>query len=194
MSREVINKEIPYEAYAFAGRRRAARGMVLSAAMFMPLTITVVSCEFRSIDFNQRIGGHLYLAANASTIDLAKSELDAAISGIEESGLTNGSTHVLWKTPQTDIWFWYKNLTSSRDELGKAGKDTSQLERTNVLMKLRETILDHGENGRDVLSCPHNLHLYPDNTFYAVSVLAGLALLLYGGVMFPYYFGKYSYY
>ena len=118
------------------------------------------------VEFNQNCTGYLKQAADANTIELAIDRLDKAIDYVELQDWTDGYTSVLWKTEDENIGFWYKNLKASRVELEKA-LCSSQMEQTNVLMKLRETLTDNNENGT-YITYPDGLWKYPHNMEFAV--------------------------
>jgi hypothetical protein len=128
---------------------------------------------YKSVLIKQNVTGHLKRAADANTIELAKQELAFAISYLEKNDLTSGYTSVLWKTPDEDIGFWYKNLIASKGELDNY-KGNATLEKTNLLMKLRETLVDEGEK-TDVTS-PKGLSVFPHNKLWAFLII--LALLI----------------
>jgi len=116
-----------------------------------------------SISFDRQIGGHLKRAADANTIELALSEMNTAVTKMEEKGLTSGYTSIVYRTPDEDIGFWYKNLKASRDELASLPTaTTTPLERSNMLIKLRETLLDQGKSGVSV-TAPEGISRYPNN-------------------------------
>ena len=117
---------------------------------------------YKRIDFKQNCSGRLERAANANTVDLAVKELDAAIRYAEAKNCTTGYTSVIYKTPDEDVAYWYNNLCASRQELLNLSDSTSTLEKTNTLMKLRETLTDTGENGTRVIY-PTGLQFYPHN-------------------------------
>lgn len=118
------------------------------------------------VEFNQNCTGYLKQAADANTIELAIDRLDKAIEYVELQDWTDGYTSVLWKTEDENIGFWYKNLKASRVELEKA-LNSSQMEQTNVLMKLRETLTDNNENGTHI-TYPDGLWKYPNNMEFAI--------------------------
>ena len=122
---------------------------------------------YNRVDYNIECGGHLKRAADANTVDLAKQELQTALAYIESHNMTSGYTSVLYKTPSEDVGFWYSNLMASFNELAYVKKDASQLETSNLLMKLRETILDQGKEGSSVTE-PDGISIYPNNTTYAI--------------------------
>ena len=128
------------------------------------------------IEFNQNCGGYLKQAADANTAELALERLDKAVKYAEGRGLTNGYTSVFYKTEDDNIGYWYKNLKACQKELQEViGK--SQLEQTNVLMKVRESLTEDGENGTE-LTVPGGIARYPNNVFYGFLML--LAALLFG--------------
>lgn len=122
---------------------------------------------YKHIDFNQNCSGRLERAANANTVELAVKELDAAIQYAEDNGYTTGYTSVIYKTPDEDVEYWYNNLCASRQELINLSDSTSTLEKTNTLMKLRETLTDTGENGTRVIY-PDGLQFYPHNFLWGI--------------------------
>ena len=122
---------------------------------------------YKRIDFKQNCSGRLERAANANTVELAVKELDAAIQYAEAKGFTTGYTSVIYRTPDEDVGYWYNNLYASRQELVNLPDSTSTLEKTNTLMKLRETLTDTGENGTKVIY-PIGLQFYPHNFLWGV--------------------------
>lgn len=134
---------------------------------------------YKYVVFEQNCGGYLKRAADANTIETAKAELDKSIKYLEENGMTKGYTSIFYRTPDEDIEFFYNNLKASSVELSKVDSTTTSLEKTNILMKLRETLLDDGEKGTTV-TCPDGLSKYPSNTMYFYLGLLGIALLIMG--------------
>lgn len=113
--------------------------------------------------------GHLKLAADANSLKLARQELQTAITYLEQNNYTKGSTAIIFNNPSKDVGFFYNNLVSTRDTVDVELKRTniSELEISNVLMKLRETVLDHGEKG-DQVTQPPGLAVFPNNLGMAV--------------------------
>ncbi len=60
----------------------------------------------------------------------------------------------------------------------KVDSTTPSMEKTNLLMKLRETLLDNGDNG-DNLTVPRGLSRYPNNGLWCV-LTWGASLILVG--------------
>lgn len=116
---------------------------------------------FLNIQFDRKCEGHLKRAAYANTIEVAKKELAMAINYMEKEGLTSGYTSILYTTPDEDVGFWYENIKSAYQELEQVNPDATQLEKTNVLMKLRETLMD----GNSV-TVPSGIYKHPNNFVY----------------------------
>lgn len=131
-------------------------GLVLSAAW---CTTRIVL----GITWSVNCTGRLKRAADANTIELASEELTAALSYIDKSlPQKTGYTSIIYNSPSEDVGFWVKNLTQSLTELKSVSPDASQLEKSNVLMKLRETLLDSTEHGTRV-TCPRGISVFPHN-------------------------------
>lgn len=147
------------------------------------LTITCGNI-FKNYDANCNYLGYLKRAADANSVEIANEELSKALSYLEENNITKGSTAILFKSPAEDVGFWYKNLKASQKELSSLAPDSSSLEKSNVLMKLRETILDSGEKGQ-VLTAPSGIEYFPNNglwllaNFVLVFSILGLIFLLH---------------
>ena len=106
-------------------------------------------------------------AADANTVDMAKDELKTVIDYLDAHNMTEGYTSILWTTPDADVGFWYKNITTSYDELCSLSDTASGLERSNMLIKLRETLIDHGGEGGDSVTQPSGIAIFPNNVMYA---------------------------
>ncbi len=132
----------------------------------------------KSVEFKRNVSGLLKRAAAANTIQLADEELSKAIQYLEKNKMTSGYTSILYETPDEDIDFWYRNLKASQNELQTLNSD-SALEKANVLIKLRETII-----GKSRVTVPDGLSVYPNNKFWAflmsIAILAGFI-----GIMIP---------
>lgn len=133
------------------------------------------------IEFKQNCSGYLERAANATTTETARKELKTATKYLEQNSLTIGYTSVLWKTPSEDVGFWYDNIKAAEKELEKVTENTTALEKTNILMKLRETLMEKGKDS-DNITVPSGLSIYPNNllmgilfwiTFLPLAISAG---------------------
>jgi hypothetical protein len=131
------------------------------------------------IHYSQDCGGYLKRAGDANTVELAEKELTRAVNYVEANKLTSGYTSVVYRTPDEDMEFWYNNLKASQKELRELSPEATQLEKTNVLMKLRETLLDDGQ----MVTAPDGVSVYPANAALGVlGILSTLMLLVFGFV------------
>jgi hypothetical protein len=161
-------------------RMSEAIQVVIGLVLLLPIVgagvIRVVIAE----QYDQRCGGYLKRAADANTPHRAQEELKKALQYIEQHNLTKGYTSIFYKTPDEDVGFWYGNLKEADGELDRAvaNKNMSQLEASNVLMKLRETLLDPAQHGQTVTE-PSGISIYPYNAQWAwlFAVTAILALI-----------------
>jgi hypothetical protein len=148
------------------------------------ILLSIPSCgvrAYKDIVFDRGAEGYLKRAADANSVDLAKNELDIAIKYAESNALTSGYTSVLYRTPDEDVGFWYRNLKVSQSELQSLPDNATPLEKSNMLMKLRETLLDSGEKKVHV-TLPSGISVFPNNTAYAIWLTIS-GLLLCGGIM-----------
>ena len=152
--------------------------LIICATSFACILVYIA---YAGIVFGIDIKGRLKRAADSNTISLASSELKAALEEIERRRYTSGYSSVLWRTPKHDIAFWYKNLKSSLEELGTISEEATQLEKSNVLMKLRETILDDTKSGVEV-TYPPFISLYPNQR-----ILCFFVVILLGCGIFSFY-------
>jgi len=132
-----------------------------------------------AIRYDINCGGHLKRAADANTVEMAKVELDVALQYMENNNLKSGFTSILYNTPDEDIGFWYNNIKSARAELDKVNENTTQLERTNILMKLRETLLDSSDGSVSV-TAPMGISVYPRNGILVTTCFFSLFVAIIG--------------
>lgn len=138
--------------------------LLFSLALFFGYVGTVI---VQSVNFDKNCSGYLARAANANTVEIARDELEKSIAYIESNKLTDGFTSIFYTTPDEDIGFWYKNIKACHSELVNLPKNTTPLESTNVLMKLRESLMSHGEKS-SYITVPDGLSRYPNNGVFFV--------------------------
>ncbi len=151
----------------------------LGIVLLVPFILWAIVCIYKNITFDIDCGDRIKRAADANTIELATKEMEVVVNYIEAEGMTNGYTSIVYKTPDEDIGFWYNNLKSSLEELKKVNPGASQLEKSNLLMKLRETLLDHSSEGTKV-TLPAGISKYPNNVAYAIWLWIGMVLFVFG--------------
>lgn len=161
----------------------ANAALIISLASLLSYGVILIVKEIR---FNQHCEGHLKRAADANDVALAAEEIDIAIDYIEERNLTSGYTSLVYRTPDEDIEYWYRNLTSAHQSAlaATAQQDSAsltQLEESNILMKLRETLIDDSESGVSV-TYPFGISRYPHNWLFAIWGLMSLLVLAISGI------------
>lgn len=154
-------------------------GMTIVA--FLALVVIYVIIGVKAIRFDIECEGHLKRAADANSVELAKQELKTAVDYLFWSGRNTGYTSVLWKTPDEDVTFWYNNLESAYRELEALPEDATPLEKTNVLMKLRETLTDDSQYGVAV-TVPDGISRHPHNAMFGWLRLIAWVFVLFGGL------------
>ncbi len=125
-----------------------------------------ISMFVLSVQFDRGCGGHLKRAADSNSIELAQKELQLAVDYMELNGLTEGYASVIYQTPDEDVGFWHDNIASSLGELKGTPSTAASLEKSNVLIKLRETLIDHGSSG-DSITVPAGISRFPNNRLFA---------------------------
>jgi hypothetical protein len=147
---------------------------LLSALSFIGfLTI----CGFAVVDavkFDRNCEGHLKRAADANSIEMAQAELQIAIDYIEAEDLDTGYTSIIYTTPDEDMGYWANNLKQANNELKDmiSADTSSNLEKSNMLIKLRETLIDHkGGDSGDTVTVPSGVSRYPNNATYMWALL-----------------------
>jgi len=135
------------------------------------------------VQFDRQCEGYLKRAADANTVELAKKQLQVALAYIEKNHLTRGYTSIIYQTPDEDIGFWHANIQASLDELNTISPQASQLEKSNMLLKLRETLIDHSSSGVEV-TVPPGISVFPNNIGVAAWSLISLVLAALGVWLF----------
>ena len=157
-------------------------------SLLLLLSLSILATRtIKSIQLYQNCTGYLKRAAYASTVETAKDELQKSIQYLEDNELTSGYTSIIWRTPNDDIGFWYKNLKSTESELSKVDSTTSSVEKTNLLIKLRETLLDDSKNGNKITT-PNGLSRHPYNSLWALLTSISVVILMGLIIRVIYYF------
>jgi hypothetical protein len=123
---------------------------------------------YHGVMYELECSGHLKRAADANTVETAKEELKVVLDYLESHNMTEGNTGVIIQRPSQDVGFWYNNIKSSYDELCELPEDATGLERSNMLIKLRETLIDHDGDSGDSVTEPSNIAVFPNNAAYLI--------------------------
>jgi hypothetical protein len=146
--------------------------------LMIPLFLIICLAIFWSVQFSTSIGGHMELAAHANSIEMAQSEMQKVVDTMELKGLTKGTTKIIFNYPEYSIDFWYNNMKSSLEQLKSLKPNTSELEKSNTLIKLRETLIKHGEKS-DYVNVPEGISIFPYNVLFCiVGWIAGILAIL----------------
>lgn len=102
------------------------------------------SAIIKTIQMDVNCISYFEMAADANSVKLAEKHLTSGIKYLEENGLTKGHTGIIFRSPTDDLGLWYENLKSAQEQLIELNQreDLTELEESNALMKLRETLLD----------------------------------------------------
>lgn len=115
----------------------------------------------KNIQMDANCISYFEMAADANSVELAEKHLTSGIEYLEENNLTNGNTKILIYKPTKDLGLWYENLKSAQSQLRELNfkEELTELEESNALMKLRETLL--GPEGS--VTHPPMLSFYPNH-------------------------------
>ena len=151
---------------------------ILSITLIVLGLITPTTCVVKHIQFKQNCAGYLKQAADANTSNIALQRITIALEYIERNRLTDGYTSIIYRTEDENVGFWYENIKACKTEL-EACADGTQLEKSNVLMKVRESLTDSGEKGT-VLTVPYGISRYPNNALYGFLFVISFILIIVG--------------
>jgi len=151
-------------------------------------TIAIVTTAFLlDIRFERNVGGHLKLAADANSVELAEQRLERAIQGMDHLRLCNNFeqkdvecfTSVVYNTPDEDVAYWRTNLDKTLEDLREVPENADHLTVSNTLLKVRETLLDSGNEGEKV-TVPHGISRYPHNFLFGLGTILSVLISLIG--------------
>ena len=148
----------------------------------------------QNIRYERDIGGHLKLASDANSTELAERKLRIAVEAMEEWGLCNGGgdncfTSVIYRTPEDDVGYWRENIEGTLADLQSMSDEErgTNLVESNQLIKVRETLLDSGSEG-DHVTGPTGISRYPNNVGFAwwfwfsgIGTVVGVFMWEHGG-------------
>jgi hypothetical protein len=119
------------------------------------------------IVFDRNCSGYLERAAKANTVEYAQQNLKVALNYLQASGKTSGYTSVIYTTPDEDVSYFYNNIQHAEAQLESVTSTTSELEKSNLLLKLHETLMTHDGDGESAI-VPDGISVYPYNVLFFV--------------------------
>jgi len=142
-------------------------------------------------DYKSNCGDYLKLAADAPSIEKSAEFLNKSVSYMETHGLTSGNSAYFFHTPENDVGIWYNQAKGSLAGLDsllaqqqRDPKSVTNVDRSNALIKVRETLLDEGKSGVGVTE-PKLITWFPSQ--WGITILWIVCVLLLGiGVLFLY--------
>ena len=146
---------------------------------FIGFAFLIITRIILGIQFDQNCGGYIERSANANTIQLAVASLATATTYLDEHNIRSGYTSILYKTPDEDVGYWSQNLHAALDELKAVKPETTQLERTNILLKLRETLT--AQDGAQTI-IPKGISIHGNNKeyFWAMMIFMFIMIICLG--------------
>lgn len=156
--------------------------------VILPIIIYGVGI-YKVITFEANCINYFELAADANNVILAEKYLTKGIEYLENNNLTSGYTKIFIYKPTNDIGIWYENLKAAQSQLQELTnkEDLTELEESNCLMRLRETLLQ--EDG--IITHPELVSFHPNSTFWFWKMcliwMLWFAALVAGGIAYEEY-------
>ena len=140
--------------------RKTILTLVCVIIMLVPVVVYTVGIV-KDIRMSSNCINYFEMAADANSVELAEKHLTSGIEYLEENNLTEGNTKIFVYRPTRDIGLWYENLKSAQSQLQKliSQEGLTELEESNALMKLRETLL----NADGYVTYPTMITFYPNH-------------------------------
>lgn len=164
------------------------KGIILLISLIGLLVLGIIAI-FAEVGFNSDCGDYLKLAGDAPSIKKADEFLASALGYIEREKLTSGNTGVIFRGyPTNDCAVWYEQIQGAKattdsilTKIAEDPESVTQLEKDNALMKIREVVLDQGNDGTSVTH-PEWISLHPYATaywiFFWIFILFGAGALI----------------
>lgn len=133
---------------------------ILIIVFIISIIAFIVTLSVKEYDFKFGCQAYIDRAIVASDLDVAQAELGKAIDYMEQHSLTEGIVSIILKNPKNDIGYWYNTIKDTHRQIMEFPRDATQLEKSNFMMRVRESI--------EGLSTPSWIFLYPHNTLWLV--------------------------
>lgn len=123
---------------------------------------------YRVLCFYKNCESYIRNSMNTASIDIAKSELEHAISYLEKNNLTSGRTSIVTSKLHNDIGYFYKNLKKQYDFLDHKCKNSlTEVNIQNILKEYEDNLHSRTANGVKTL-IPEGISIYPSNTVFCI--------------------------
>lgn len=152
--------------------------------VFMTWAATVIVL---SIQFDQKCSGHILNACNATTVELASSELRTALDYLEEKELITGYTSILYKTEKDNIGFFYNNVKNCYEYVETLKEQNIEpFNQALQLQSIKDKLvaeLGHKNGKAEFIRKPQGISRYPHNLAYCIWVSSSILLLIIGSIL-----------
>lgn len=147
---------------------------IIPCIVYGAAIVKVIRMDANCIDYFR-------MAADANSVEIAEKHLTSGIDYIEEHNLTSGNTKIFVYSPKKDLGLWYENLKTAQTQLRELMEkdDLTELEESNALMKLRETLFNSGGG----VNHPSMISFYPGHVVWFWSMVL-IWLLWIGAFVF----------
>lgn len=154
--------------------------ILCTICIIVPLIVYGVAIA-KAINMNADCVSYLSMAADANSVELAEKHLTTGIEYLEKNNLTQGNTKIFIYKPTADLGLWYENLKSAQAQLQELNckEELTELEESNALMKLRETLL----NSEGSVTHPSMISFYPNHVSWLWSLIL-IWILWIGSIVF----------
>lgn len=143
--------------------RRGSAGAFMTGVLVIVVAVAVLGIQWYTCEFSlkQQLTTPLSRVAMSSNVQMASENLKDAIDYLERNHLTSGNSSMLFPDKLNDLEYFHTNLLNAQAELNRAvaNKNMSQLEESNVLLRIKEVVTHHNATGEVFL--PANLEYYP---------------------------------
>jgi hypothetical protein len=132
--------------------------IILSILAVLPFAGWCATAGISYIQFDRLCTQHIERAGEATDVEIAASELEIAMDYLRGHNMTSGYTSIIYRTPDEDLGFKFQNYSTAENEL-KSLSGATELEKTNALLKLRESIHENGTMPDGAWLYPYNLEM-----------------------------------
>lgn len=148
----------------------------------------------KSSDFDARVSDYVVAAYNATTPEEAKLQYDRALSVMKENKMTEGSTSILYPSPEYNVGDWFAKVEKTEKDLTEMLKAPAVVDdkkadpkvltpwqKSLVENNVVKTKVDTKGNSHASFNAPEDISVHPYTLQYALWFYSSLiATLLFG--------------